>query len=70
MEASRGKYENTTWHLTQTQNPEWKVGDGANNTGWKEHKTVELDPNDKNRVHPIRQIDADEYRTQSIITVL
>ena len=70
MEASRGKYEDATWHLTQTQNPEWKVGEGANNTEWKEHKTVELDPNDKNRVYSIRQIDADECRTQSIITVL
>jgi hypothetical protein len=59
-----------TWHLTQTQNPEWKIGDGANNMEWKEHKTVELDPNDKTRVKSIRPIHADERRTQSIITGL
>lgn len=38
------------WHLTQTQKPEWKVGEGALNDEWKKHKTVELDPNDTNRV--------------------
>lgn len=70
MEASRGKYEDVSWHLAQTQNPEWKVGEGANNAEWKEHKTVELDPNDKNRVSSIRHIDTNECRTQSIITVL
>ena len=52
MEAEREKYEDVTWHLTQTQKPDWKVGEGANNTEWKQHKTVELDPNDKNRVIP------------------
>jgi len=39
--------------LTQTQRPDWKVGEGANNDEWKQHKTVELDPNDPKRVRPI-----------------
>jgi len=44
------EYEEAAWHLTQTQRPDWKVGEGANNEEWKQHKTVELDPNDPKRV--------------------
>jgi len=50
IEATREKYEDVSWHLTQTQKPEWNVGEGALNEEWKQHKTVELDPNDTNRV--------------------
>jgi len=50
VEAARPEYEEAAWHLTQTQRPDWKVGEGANNEEWKQHNTVELDPNDPKRV--------------------
>ena len=52
IESERVKYEDAKFHMSQTQNPDWKAGGGANSTEWKQSKTVELDPNDVNRVYP------------------
>lgn len=49
VEASRGPWEDATFHLTQTKKPDWKVGSGANDDSWKEHATVEIDPYEEGR---------------------
>ncbi|KAH0612387.1 uncharacterized protein H6S33_010439 [Morchella sextelata] len=45
IEDSRPDFEaNESFHHTKTVKPDWKVGGGANDTSWKDHKTVEIDP--------------------------
>lgn len=45
VEKSRPPFNNdNTWKVTQTPLTEWKVGDGANSTEWKNHKKVSVDP--------------------------
>lgn len=45
IEASRPDFEaNESFYHTKTVKPDWKVGDGANDPSWKDHKTVEIDP--------------------------
>lgn len=39
----------STWHYTQTNDIEWKVGQGATDDSWKAHKKIELDPYAENR---------------------
>lgn len=51
VEASRPKFDHSAkWHMTQTPNPNWKPGDGANDGGEslkKEH--VSIDPYEDGR---------------------
>lgn len=49
VEASRGPWEEETFHLTQTKKPDWKIGSGANDDSWKKHGTVEIDPYEEGR---------------------
>lgn len=46
-----------TWEVTETPNPQWIPGSGANTDEWKEHKKISIDPN-----HETRLV-VDNYRT-------
>jgi len=47
VEAGRVPWDtDSSWHFTQTKNPNWRVGDGANDNGESlKHSHVEIDPN-------------------------
>lgn len=51
VEASRPPWRNDAkWAFTQTKNPDWKPGDGANDGGeWSKHDHVEIDPYEDGR---------------------
>jgi len=43
-EASRPIFEEIPFHYTKTPQADWKPGSGANDSSWKKHGTVEIDP--------------------------
>lgn len=50
VEASRPDYDiSCQWNATKTPNPRWKYGDGANNNGWQQHNSIEIDPEEPTR---------------------
>lgn len=50
VQASRESYnQEDSWQYLQSPNTEWKIGDGANNTEWKKHEMVSIDPYDPKR---------------------
>jgi len=50
VEAERGPPDEASdWHLTQTFNPDWTVGQGAIGNDWETRKTIEIDPDDPKR---------------------
>ncbi|KAF2480910.1 hypothetical protein BDY17DRAFT_302625 [Neohortaea acidophila] len=46
VEASRPEWRSDAkWAFTQTKNPKWQPGDGANDNGeWKKHAHIDIDP--------------------------
>ena len=58
VENSRPPFDfENTWTYTQIPNKDWKVGSGANDPSWKDHKKLEIDPYGEGR-NPV-----DNYKT-------
>jgi flavin reductase (DIM6/NTAB) family NADH-FMN oxidoreductase RutF len=50
VEASRPDYDSSCqWTSTKTPNPKWAYGDGANTNAWRQHISMEIDPNEPTR---------------------
>ena len=48
VENSRPPFDfENTWTYTQIPNKDWKVGSGANDPSWKDHKKLEIDPTER-----------------------
>lgn len=58
VEAERPAFDaKNNWKYTQIPNVNWKPGQGANSTEWKQHKKIEIDPYGEGR-SPV-----DNYKT-------
>ncbi|CUM62463.1 uncharacterized protein PRCAT00000013001 [Priceomyces carsonii] len=45
VEASRKPFDkDKRWEYSKTIDPDWRVGDGANESDWKQYKKLEIDP--------------------------
>ncbi|ABN67617.2 flavo protein oxygenase [Scheffersomyces stipitis CBS 6054] len=45
VERERPPFESDiSWKYTQIPKTDWKIGDGANDTEWKKHKKIQIDP--------------------------
>ncbi|KAI5812049.1 hypothetical protein BZA77DRAFT_390988 [Pyronema omphalodes] len=56
LQASRPTFDEWKFTYSQTADPNWAIGDGANDDTWKQHETIHIDP------HAADRTPLDNYR--------